>query len=1597
MSLEIDNHLVSMGFDNSNFEKNVKQSLSTVDKLKSALDFTGAIKGLNNIGNAVSASALYGLSASVDQVANRFNTLGIIAMTTLENITNRVVNTSMSIANMFTLEPVNTGLKEYETYIDSTQTILANTKAAFTEAGKSEEEQLKAVNTKLNELNHYADKTIYNFTQMTQNIGRFTAAGVDLDTSVNAIKGIANLAAVSGSTSQQASTAMYQLSQALASGTVKLQDWNSVVNASMGGKVFQDALTETARVMGTGVDEAIAKQGTFRESLKEGWLTTEVLSKTLEHFTYDIEEMTDAELEELKVKLKSEGYTEKQIEGILELSKTANDAATKVKTFTQLMDTLKEAAQSGWTQTWQYVIGDFNQAKTLWTDVSKYFGKIIDDSSNARNAIFKIWSEEGGRDDTIQSIKNIWKYFGSIVKPIKEAWEIIFPKWPDYWLKSFSAKFLAFTKTLKISESTANNIKGVAQGLFSILKIGVKIVESLFNGIKTGLNGTHVEIFTDWAGYINTFVEATKNALNNNKFFEKVVRNTIVITSLLKETVIKAIDAFASAFSEGDSIIKSFKNGFLWALEDIVAGVLNIFLAFAKTEKSTVFLNNAIKNVTNSIEWFATFLDDVWGNLKDFKIGDTVKKWTASIPFLNIITDAFKSFFDILKRIVTIDTSGITGSFEKLKARLEPLTRIANAFKSALNWIWNAIKPIATRIGQMFAELGNQVLDGIENLNFDKIFNIIETLVGGQSLVGLGHFAASIGDVFSFVGDIKDDAEVLTKTLSANLSVLTEQMKDFLGDFVDVERIKANAEMLKAMAIAIGVLAASIILLSAVDPDKAFDTVGLLTGLIVALSGAVVAISKVTSGTKGVVTAAEAGVSKFFDKLALFGQNITSAFGQAAKITALATLIKSFAISVGILAAALFVLSFIPFNKMILPLISIIGIIYALTKMAEKLGSMKAEDVVSLGKVSGSIVLLSISIGIIASAIKKLSGIDNIIQGIVGFGVILVGLWAFIEATKRAFGPEIMKIATGILILSVAIGIISDAVKKMSKLDNLANGLAGFGVILLGIYGFMAAMQATGVKSSIGIAVSMLIMANAIILLSGALAIMAKINFFSLISSVGALVIILIAMAVAATAVQSAIGGALAVAVMAGSLIILAAALKLLGSMSWNEILTAMGVLALSLVGLGLAALLLSPIVPALLGVAGAIALMGVGAALAGVGLITIATGLGMLVGVVLSSGTTVTAIIMEFLTLIPFFFKSVGEGLIQLIDAIAGGAASICNAVVTVGLALCDAIIQLAPAIIEAVLVVLDALLQGLADYAPTLTKNLIKIFLGIGKGLIDAICEFFGIHSPSTVMAEIGGYLIEGLANGLKVITAPVKAIWNLGTSLVSAMKDNWSKFKENGQQWANGIAEGLKSKMSYVVEQARSLGQNALSSLKNLLGIHSPSRVFAEIGKYVDEGFANGLSNNIGTITKASNSVGKSAKESLTEALSGINDDIGMDELNPTITPVLDLSQIKTGANSIASLLNSDETFKMGVNSNAEFNKNRAISRSIQADANYNDSNLIDVVNKLYTNVRELGDKLTNMQVVLDSGSLVGGIASPMDSALGIRSIRSSRERI
>ena len=444
MSKTIDSRVLDMRFENRQFEAGVQTSINTLDKLKKSLNISSSEKGISGIGTAATSanSEFMTLASGIDAVRNRFSALQIIGVTTLANLTTSAVNYGKRLVDSLTIEPIRTGLTEYETKINSIQTIMSNT------ANKGV--TMKDVTRVLDELNTYADKTIYNFAEMTRNIGTFTAAGVGLEESANAIQGIANLAAASGSSSQQASTAMYQLSQALATGTVKLMDWNSVVNAGMGGQKFQEALKATAREHGIAVDQIIKKNGSFRDSLQEGWLSADILNQTLRKFT------VKGAKEYSKSMVESGKWTQKQADALIKEAQAMEDAATKVKTFTQLLDTLKEAAQSGWAQSWEIIIGDFEEAKIVFTAISESIGGIIGKQAEFRNNLLQGWKDLGGRSAVIEGFANIFKAVLSVVTPVKEAFREIIPATTAKHLYALSVGFKNLPSNLILSEENSD-------------------------------------------------------------------------------------------------------------------------------------------------------------------------------------------------------------------------------------------------------------------------------------------------------------------------------------------------------------------------------------------------------------------------------------------------------------------------------------------------------------------------------------------------------------------------------------------------------------------------------------------------------------------------------------------------------------------------------------------------------------------------------------------------------------------------------------------------------------------------------------------------------------------------------------------------------------------------------------------------------------------------------------------------------------------------------------------------------------------------------------------------------------------------------------
>lgn len=1076
MSTTIDERVVEMRFDNQQFERNVQTSLGTLGKLKSSLDLSGAAKGLENLNTETRRFDFSPLSKGVESVKLKFSALEVMATTALANITNSAVNAGKKIASEFTIEPIKQGFSEYETQINAVQTILANTQSKGT--------TLDNVNNALDELNRYADMTIYNFTEMTRNIGTFTAAGVDLDTSVSAIKGIANLAAVSGSTSQQASTAMYQLSQALASGTVKLQDWNSVVNAGMGGQVFQDALKETARAHGIAIDQMIESEGSFRETLKNGWLSSDILTETLSKFTGDL----SAE------QLKAMGYTEKQIEGILELGKTANDAATKVKTFTQLMDTLKEAAQSGWTQTWEILIGDFEEAKELWTTVSDVFSEIINSSAEARNNMLQGWSDLGGRTAVIESLQNAFKGLVSVVTPIKEAFREVFPPTTAQQLFKITEAIRDFTAKLTLSDAQAAKVKSAFKGLFAVIDIGITAIKAVVGGVidllqnLSGLGGgllnaassmgewlvnlrSSIKETNAFGKAINAVVGFLTAAFTKIKEFAQAVKQKIEAKGFQSFLdILKGIWGFiqkiAGAVKKVASIVMSalkdiFKIDGLGSLFDLLNG--GLFAAIlVNVVKFTKGLSDAFGGVGDILGSITGILDGVKGALEAWQQNlkaKTLKELATAIAILAASLVVI-SLIDADKLATSL--AGITALFVEMIAALAVLNKLNLNFSGVSKAITmmlglsTSVLILASALKKVSSLDWNELAVGLTGM-----LGLMAMLVGAAAAMSKieGRVMKGATSIVIFSSAIKILASACADMARLSWEELAKGLAGVGGLLLELDLFLNTAKMDgKAMSTSVGMiaLAAAIKILASATADFAeLDWIGIAKGLasIGVLLAEIAAFTKLTGNAKNVVATGlalieiGAAMKIFASAAADFGamkwseiaKGLTAMGGSLAAVTIAVRLMPKNMVSIG---SGLVIVS-TSLNILTAALVKMGGMSWeAIAKGMVALGGSMAVLAVGLNAMKGTLaasaaltvaasslavitpvlkILGSMSIGDIGAALLALAGAFTVLGVATAVLKPLAGTMVKVAGAVTLFGVGCALAGAGILAVSVAL------------------------------------------------------------------------------------------------------------------------------------------------------------------------------------------------------------------------------------------------------------------------------------------------------------------------------------------------------------------------------------------------------------------------------------------------------------------------------------------------------------------------------------------------------------------------------------------------
>lgn len=1669
MSTVIDEKIVSMKFNNQDFERNVQTSLSTLDKLKSALNFDNASKTFASLREASKNVNFDGFANAIDGVQKRFSALEVIGVTALANITNSVINTGKQMLESLSVKPISEGFDEYELKMGAVQNIMNG-------SGQS----LDVVMEKLEELNKYADDTIYSFSDMTNNIGKFTNAGVELNDAVDAIKGISNAAALSGSNAQQASHAMYNFAQALSGGYVKLIDWMSIENAQMATVGFKDELLKTAAALhtveeqadgtykvltannkGAMMDETVSAKN-FRDSLNYQWLTSEVLIETLKKY----------------------GNAETDV------GAKAQQAATEIKTFTQMMDTLKEAVGSGWAVTWEYVFGNFDEAKALWTEVGNAVQFFINAQADARNSLLKGWKDLGGRTVLIEALRNCLYDIGTIIKPIAGAFRDIFPRKTSEQLYGLTENFKLLSARMRLSNEQMDVVRVSFQELFDVVRktgSGVKYVgdilisafREVFSesasqqvdfilGLLRSFSGTLTELTAAFRlnadqandlrdGFVNVF-SIVKDLISAVASVGRIARSAFdeLFPQRISDRITSALTSILGSFSDLTGRFRTFIQEFRLTedqAEKLKTGFKGL-ITFGRILK-TVFdgIIDSAKNILPSADEIGVKLIDVYGKLLD-KFGDFGSyimahedEITSNIQsvFTTIITkvrDAIDSIKKAFDGFGDIDLSGIDAFVDKVKEHFHPLEMTVNFIKS----IFDKISYVISNIGPILLTGLKYVVYGIS-----KLLGYLSTNLESFDLSKVLNFIQS-GVAITFLYRLQDALKVVN-----NVKGVTGILKD-LRETLETYQKNLNSKILLNIAIAVAILAASLVALSFVDTEKMLGSLGAL-GVMFAMF--TTSFKKITA--------------------LLDPKNLKNIIPASVMLISLAT-------SILILSIALNKFSSLEWDQI---LKGAVGVGALLAMITAAMNYMPKQNTAFGMSQALGLLLLAGSIKVLSDAVLVLSEIDTgkLVKGLLAAGGLIAGLVAFLNLLPKDSSFGVLA-GVGILLLAESLKILTSAVVTLSELksDDFIKGLGGVAVLIAMLSAFMMSANKSNFGASGG--VGLILMAAGLKVLADVVKEFGQMDLMNLAVGLGALLAVILELGLGAELMVGALPGAAAMLVMAASLNALVPVLQKLGDMSLLEIIKSLGVLAGIFVLFGVAGASLAPILPVLLGLGAALFLMGSGLAFMGIGLSAISVSLPVALGSIATSIGAIILIIKELLSAVPDIIASTIVSIITSVGEVLGSVLSFIEengpAIIRTILAIVDELlVQLAehaPSMFESLWVILAAFLTSVRDHIGEVTAVGLEIvagfLVGIAEGIddiiqaawnivialidglaaafgnednvrrlrdsiinllksmLEAVLVFFGIHSPSTVFQDIGVNLIEGLILGIgNMVDNAVGTLLELGTKLVDAIASKYEDFKATGEGIVNKVKEGVENFKSDVkasfdnmidslkdfsVDDFVKSGKNILEGLKDglkdsdalkhltdtaksvfgtvrdvIAGVfdeHSPSRVTYQFGRYVVEGFSNGISDYANLAYGTMSTFGNRSLDAIDSTLGALTEvmENGID-YDPTISPVLDLSSVTSGISDLNSMMKDANSLQLAASAN--FGMNSILSRN-QNGVVVNNIDVVQAISEMRSDFGAMVNAIRELQIVMDTGSLVGAISQPMDEAFGRMAIMNER---
>ena len=1070
MSNTVDNRVVQLEMENGSFEKNANQSIKTLNKLDNALEFKNGKRSFSEVEEAAAKCGFKPMLSAADSVITKFSAIEVAGIAALANLTNKAVNAGVRIAKSLSIDQITTGFSKYEQKTANVQTLINST-------GKSIDE----VNGYLDRLMWFSDETSYGFTDMTQALSTMVSAGGDIDKLVPMIEGMANATAFAGKGASEFNRVIYNLNQSYSQGFLNYMDWKSVQLAGASSKQLVETLIRAGEEAGT-IQKGEVTVDNFTNTLSKKWATREVMENAFGYF----DEMTQKAYEMIGT-LDEQGNTidtasrayeilSQQYNGV---SINSAKAAQEAKSFTEAIDSTKDAVSSGWMRTFDIIFGNYEQAKTLWTDVANGLWDIFAGGFEERNNLLEDVFQTSPVDNYAKSLKDAGIEFDDFKSKMKAAYRENTMQMSDQDFEKLTSEATTFDELLRQSWVNSNLLervigkypKSMSKATSETKKFSGNL-KDILKDVNSGKYGYGletqqkklIEAGFDGSSLGSNWLQQWYNAASSGN--EEVV-NSINDTLSVTEKVNSSLETQTDIFDDLAKKAKEFDNGYysqntgrtimLDGLKNIL-GAVGDRLGVVKDSFDKAFPAMTAEHLKNIIITFHSFTEQLKMGTKEgekisavadrfFTILSKGKDVLGSVGRVGIATLKFaKRMFDRLMATDLVQKNGAellsfldslyTGALAGMDSLIDGMDILVKYLDNAENlteedfaklpqWLqnsakfakklYNNLKPIVLDVGSFLKSAGGWMYNNV----LTPFGNFIQEVINSEDPIGtLINGVTSFGEkCYSYLKSIYDTLK--TKDITSILDDLKNRFPGVSGLIGKVsaafKKLTTNADGTK----------------KALDFSKVIPliTFGIL----------ILAIAKIGKALSSVQKAADS-VTKVFTNL----NNVFFAkFGNT-----FANNVLTVALAVVALAASLYLIANIPSENLkdsakalgILMTV-LVGLAALMTFVSKKLSADNLRNIQGLVKpilaMSAAILILSVALKNASKALEGANTTGEIVTRVIallaligGLGLEIIGLAALMSLV----GGKVTVAAVVMVVIAAAILKMATALDKIQNL-----------------------------------------------------------------------------------------------------------------------------------------------------------------------------------------------------------------------------------------------------------------------------------------------------------------------------------------------------------------------------------------------------------------------------------------------------------------------------------------------------------------------------------------------------------------------------------